>query len=176
MALSCQMSVSYYSYTAGQNPPPMANLLVYNPNASPVNITGVDLRIRTHLDTGVNHTSVAPVIVPIGTGQVTLVPALSSITIGPFPIAVGSAANTNPAAMVNSAFSNNPLNPQPSQPTQFTILVGANVYGSDGSNNSAGVAPILVSGTSQPPIAYEGGFLNFSAPNNAVTGVIAGAF
>jgi hypothetical protein len=174
MALTCNMTLNIASCVAGQTPPPQATLTVYNPNASPVVVTGVQVQIFD-LDSDIEMPANAP-LVPIGPGQTTLVPALSSITIGPFAISVGSAANVNSFAAVNQTGNLFAINPQPTQPPQNVITVGATVYGSDGSVNTAGVAPLLVSYTSAPPLGYQGGFLNFASPNNAAGGFLLGLF
>jgi hypothetical protein len=64
--------------------------------------------------------------------------------------------------------------PQPSYQAgnhfpQFVVLVSATVYGSDGSVNVSGTAPLLVDVVAPPPLGYQGGFLHLSAPNNLVT-------
>lgn len=177
MALQAQVTLNYSSYTAGQNPPPQATVTVYNPNASAVVVTAVVMRRQSPAPLPVgqpNFIPAAPSVAPIGPGMTTSVPALSSITIGPFPIVVASAANANSFQMVNQAGNLNPINPQGSQPPQSTVMVGATVYGSDGSSNVAGSAPLLVSYASAPPVGFQGGFLNFSAPNNCITGLIPG--
>ena len=168
MALQCQLSANYASYTAGQSPAPMVTLQVYNPGAAAVVVTGIALKPYALGDPNKNRLAMAQVSPPIGQGQTVIVPALSSINIGPFPVAIGSAANVNAFQMVQMSGSLSPVNPQPSQPANMTVMVGADVYGSDGSVNQAGEVAILVSGSIQPPPGFQGGVLQFSAPNNAV--------
>lgn len=169
MSLSCQVSLNYASYTAGQNPPPMATLFAFNPGAAAVSVTAIQIQARVlNAVTGLGALAMSPSVPPIGPGMTTVVAAGSSITIGPFPIVVGSAANDNSFQMVNQTGNLNPVNPQGSQPPQYTIMVGADVYGSDGSLNGAGAVSLLVSYTSAPPLAYQGGFLQFAGPNNAI--------
>lgn len=168
MALQCQLSLNYTSYTAGQNPPPMLTLTVYNPNASAVNVTGMEIYAHAWFDVRSNHMAFLPGLPPLGPGMTTLVPATSTITIGPMPMVFGTAANVNSFAAVNQAGNLNPINPQGSQPAQVTARIKATVYGSDGSVNIAGDVGLLISYSSAPPLAYQGGFFNFSAPNNFV--------
>ncbi len=176
MSLSCQVSMNYSAYSAGQTPPPMATVLVFNPNAVAVVVTGIQMQAAVLNATApaINRLAMPPSSPPIGPGMTTLVPALSSITIGPFPIVIGSAANDNSFQMVNQTGNLNPVNPQGSQPPQYTVMVGADVYGSDGSFNSAGAAPVLVSYTSAPPPAYQGGYMQFASPNNLANALLAG--
>lgn len=166
MALQCNVTLNYASYSAGQTPPPMATLTVYNPNAVAVVVTAVQIQARVLGDLGVNRLAMSPSVVPIGPGQMTSVPALSSITIGPFPIVVASAAASNSYQSMGPTGSTTPVNNQGSQPLQYTLMVGAEVLGSDASINQAGQAALLVSGSSAPPLGYQGGFLQFNAPNN----------
>ncbi len=165
MALSCQVSLNYASYAAGQNPPPMANVFVYNPGASTVVVTGIVLTFADQFGNPVKPV-VSPGLPPTGPGQSVAAGALSSINIGPFPIAVGSAANANSFQTVAPGAL--PSNPQGSQPAQSILLIGAIVYGSDGSMNVAGAASLLVSYTNPPPLGFQGGFYMFSAPNNFI--------
>ncbi len=167
MSLQCQVSLNYGSYAAGQNPSPMATVQVYNPNAVTVVVTALQLNASVVND-GINKTAMAPTVAPIGPGMTVSAPALSSINIGPFPVVVASAANVNSFQAVNQTGNLNPINPQGSQPAQFTVLIGADVYGSDGSFNTAGVAPLLVSYQSAPPVAFQGGFYQFASPNNFI--------
>lgn len=169
MSLSCQMSLNYSSYTAGQTPPPMATLTVANPNSVAVVVTAAQIRAQVLNDVATNRLAMPPASLPIGPGMATSVPANSSITIGPFPIVISSAANVNSFQAVNQTGNLNPINPQPSQPPQFTVLVGCDVYGSDGSFNQAGTAPLLVSYQSAPPPASQGGYLQLASPNNFVS-------
>ncbi len=174
MSLSCQVSLNYSAYTAGQNPAPMATVFVYNPNASAVVVTSIQMTAYALLDPLVNRLAMLPSVPPTGPGMTVSVPTLSSITIGPFPIVLGSAANVNSFQMVNQTGNINPVNPQGSQPPQTTVMVGATVYGSDGSVNVAGVAPVYLSYSETPPLAYQGGFLQLQAPNNLITALAAG--
>lgn len=164
MSLNAQLSVSRPSYQAGSTPVPVVTLTVYNPNASAVSVTGVELSYfdQSGLPT---RPAVNASVVPIGVGQTTSVPALSTITIGPFAMAVGSAAAASSYDMVPPG--GQPGLPQGSQQPQTEVWVGALVYGSDGSVNVAGRARLLVSYSVAPPLGYQGGFANFAAPNNA---------
>lgn len=174
MALSCQVSLNYSAYSAGQNPPPMATLFVYNPSAVAVSVTGVQMHSSVVGDANVNRLAMSPSVPPIGPGMTTSVPSLSSINIGPFPVVVGSAANVDSFQAVNQSGNLNPINPQGSQPAQYALQIGATVQGSDGSSNEAGVAPLFVSYTAAPPQAFQGGYLQFASPNNLVAALIPG--
>ena len=170
MALQCNLTVSSGSVTAGQ--PTQATLRVYNPNASAIVVTGCSVFLTTQAGqytTAANVPSVA-----IGPGTTTSVPALSSITFGPFAIAVGSAAAASAFAAVFQGTNPNPANPQPSQKPQAAYFVQALVYGSDGSINTSGVASVLVSYTLPPPMNFQGGPLMLSAPNNLALAVTTG--
>lgn len=171
MALICNVSLNIASMTAGQTPPPQATLTVYNPNASAVLVTGASLFIQTLQ--GQRTTSANAPMVPLIYGSTTIA-ALGTATFGPFPISAPMAANANTFAVINPASSIFPLNPQPSQASQQNLMVGATVYGSDGSVNTAGMAPLLVSYVPAPPLNYQGGPLQFSAPNNLALGFTTG--
>ena len=165
MALNCQISLDYRSYLAGQTPAPNATLTVYNPGAATVVVTGVELVFKDSVG-NVLRPPVQPALVPIGPGQTVSVAAATTITVGPFRIAVGSAAAASSFQMVPP--SSQPSNPQPSQPLQSQIFVGAIVYGSDGSVNTAGSDGLLVSYSVPPPLGFQGGFAQFNGANNAV--------
>lgn len=167
------MSLNVATCSAGQSPAPMATLQVYNPNAVAVAVTGIQLQF---FDSSTNlpiNLAANPAMPAMGPGQTVVAPALSSITFGPFPVAVGSAANANtfPAPSVGYL---NPRNPQQAQSPVFGILVGALVYGSDGSTNDAGRAGLTVAASIQPPPTFQGGALQFAGPNNLVTGLLMG--
>jgi hypothetical protein len=162
------MTLNVATYVPGQNPAPMATLTIYNPNAVAVVVTGVQLQAKVLGDPNINRLAMPPSVVPIGPGMTTSVPALGTITIGPFPVVVASAANGNTAQSMGPTGSTTPVNPQGSQPLQYTLMIGADVYGSDGSYNQAGVAALLVSYLSAPPLGFQGGFLQFNAPNNFI--------
>jgi hypothetical protein len=168
MALSCQVSLNVGSYAAGQNPAPMATVFVSNPGAVAVVVTSIQMQARVLNADAKNRLAMPPSVPPTGPGMTTTVPAGSSINIGPFPIVVASAANVNSFQAVNQAGNLNPINAQGSQPAQYTMMVGAQVYGSDGSVNEAGEAALLVSYQSAPPVGFQGGFLDFGGPNNFI--------
>ncbi len=173
MALQCNVSLNYASYTAGQTPPPMATLQVYNPGAVPVNVQSVQMQFYDVSGT-ISTMSAGASVPPIGPGMTTLVPSLSSITIGPFPVVVASASNVNSFAAVNQAGNLFPINPQRAERSHFTLMVGALVYGSDLSVNVAGQAALLVSYTSNPPPGFQGGYMNFAGPNNLAVLLLTG--
>lgn len=164
MALTCQMTVTPGSYQVGQSQPPMCVLQVYNPNATAVVVTGVNLVFKD--PQGVpRQFPVLPPLVPIGVGQTTSVPAGSSINIGPFPLAVASVAAGSSFQVVPPG--SQPAVVQGSIPLQMQIFVGARVHASDGSVNEAGSAGLFVSYAIPPPVAFQGGFANFYDPNAA---------
>lgn len=165
MALNCALSLSRLATAVGQTPPPMLLLTVYNTAASAVVVSGVQV---TFWDTVGNQLRQAPVVPPsvaFGPGATTSVPATSSIDIGPFPISVVSAANGNPYEMVPA--SAQPSNMQLSQPLISNLVIGATVFGSDGTVNEASRVQLRISPTSTPPLGYQGGFANFSDGDNA---------
>jgi hypothetical protein len=176
MALQCQMSLNGSSYSAGQTPIPSAFCTVYNPNASPIAVTGMRLTVQTTTDSSFNQVGANVPEIPLGPGQLTIVQPLTSIVIGPINLAGGSAANVNSFQAVNQVGNLNPVNPQPSQLPQQTFIIGAIVYASDGSVNQAGTVGALISYTSAPPKGYQGGFLNLAGPNNLATAFFAGIF
>lgn len=172
MALQCNMTLNVASTTAGQSPAPMATLTVFNPNATDVVVTGANIEISTLA--GQRTNAVNGSVVPMGPGMTTVVPTRASITFGPFPIAPATAANVNNFASVNQTGNLFAINPQPAHRPQQILQVGATVYGSDGSVNTAGIAPLLVSYANPPPIGYQGGPMQFGAPNNIALGLLTG--
>ncbi len=165
MALQCNLTLSRPSTSVGQSPAPMLLLQVYNPNASAVVVTAVQV---TFWDTSGNQMRQAPVVPPsppVGPGVPTSVPALSSIFIGPFPLQVAMAANGNPFQMVPP--SSQPPNSQPSQPLNVFLVIGALVYGSDGSANEAARAQLVISSWSKPPLRFQGGNAQFNSKKNS---------
>jgi hypothetical protein len=173
MPLTCSVSLNSNVYSAGQNPAPQATLTVYNPGASPVTVTSVQMTCQI-AGTGQVSNVCLPGVPPIGPGMAVTVPALSSINIGPWPIAVVSAANVNSFQAVNQVDDLTPINPQPSQPANALIQCFATVMGSDGSINVSSPGGFTLSYQSQPPLGYQGGFLNFAGPNNFALGLMTG--
>lgn len=177
MALSCGVTLNYGSYSAGQSPPPTATITVYNPNAVAVVVTSCTLTTQVQGQTAfINATSSNQGMPATGPGQLVTVPALGSINFTA-QVVVDSAANANAWQSVapTSAAQTGPLagqlnltNPQLALPASTVIAVGAVVTGSDGSTNVAGTAPLIVSYYPAPPLGYQGGFAQFSSPNNAV--------
>lgn len=172
MALNCKADLNTFVYAVGQTPPPQVTITVYNTGAASVTVTGI--QVSAHV---VGSTQEAlPISFPLpptGPGMTVTVPTLSSITFGPFPVTLGSAANVNPFQMVNQSGNLNPINPQPSQPPNYTVAIGGIVYGSDFSVNVIDPAALNVSHGFPPPAGFQGGFLNFAGPNNFL-GVIPG--
>jgi hypothetical protein len=93
---------------------------------------------------------------------------------GPFPVVVASAGNANPLQLIPIAGASTGYSPQASQYMQFTVLVGATIYGSDGSLNVAGVAPLLASYSPAPPAGFQGGYMALAAPNNFLLPLMLG--
>lgn len=163
MALQCQMTVNRQPYQAGGTPP-QATLQVYNPNAVAVTVTGLELGFTDDLGNTIRPV-VQPSVPPIGIGQTTTVPALSSIFIGPFPMTFGSVAAGSQFDAVPP--SSQPSNSQGSQPLQQAINIGGLVYGSDGSVNVMGKARVFMSYTVPPPPAFQGGSAQFNGITNS---------
>lgn len=174
MALQCQILLSSSTTVAGQSPPPMATLQVYNPNASAVAVTAIQMAYYDGVTGRPINAAVAPQMPAYGPGQVVVATALTSITFGPMPVATGSASNMSSYPQAGYSSGTTPFNPQAGQPPQTSILIGATVYGSDGSVNEAGRAGLFVSYVPFPPQAFQGGYFNFAGPNNFMTGVSFG--
>jgi hypothetical protein len=172
MPLACQAYV-YPSACSGEQPV-TAVLTVTNATASPIAITGAALSMA-QLGDGL-AISRAENVLPLGPGMPVVVPASSTIIVGPFQVVVHSNAGANSFQSVGPAGAL--TDPQLSEARgdqngnhfpQFVVLVSATVYGSDGSVNVSGTAPLLVDVVVPPPLGYQGGFLHLSAPNNLVT-------
>ena len=156
MALVCTVVLSATSYSAGATPPPTATVLCYNNGASSVVVTGVQMYGRVHGSSTLgNPVPMANALPPYGPGAPVTAAAASLASIGPFPVTVGSAA---------SAIGGNS---QPTQPADFILMVGATVFGSDGSRNEAGEAGMLVSYSVRPRVNTQGGQLIFSQASNS---------
>jgi hypothetical protein len=166
VSVNVSVNVSSYAYQAGQNPPPTVTLVVANPNATAVMVTGVQIVPTIVGQTG-QALSIAPILPALGPGQNVTVPALGSLNLGPFPIVFASAANVNQFQMVNQVGNLNPVNPQLAELATYSISIGAIVSVSDGSNNTAVPAVLTVSPPSQPPLGTQGGFEIFSVSTNA---------
>jgi hypothetical protein len=146
----------------------VASLLVYNPNASAVVVTGAMVHYRVQGATlPTSSTAAQGNVIALGAGQVVSVPSASSISF-PFGVAVGSAAAGSSFQSMGNSAGPASINDQPSQPLQFVLFVGCTVYGSDGSVNEAGEAPLLVSYYPPPPPAFQGGYYQFASPNNFI--------
>jgi hypothetical protein len=156
MALVCSVVLSANSYSAGHTPPPSASIVCYNNGASAVVVNGVELNCRIHGSSTLGSPiPMGNALPPYGPGAPVSVAAGGSATVGPFPVTVGSAA-----AGIGGAS-------QPSQPADFILVVGAMVFGSDGSRNVAGEAGITVSYSLRPRANTQGGQLIFSQASNA---------
>ncbi len=156
MALVCSVVLSTGSYAAGATPPPTASIVCGNSGASAVVVTGVQLSGRVFgSSTPGNPVSMGNALPPYGPGAPVVVAAGGSASVGPFPVTVG-----NVAAGVGGVS-------QPSQPADFILMVGAMVFGSDGSRNEAGEAGMLVSYSVRPRAGTQGGQFLFSRASNA---------
>jgi hypothetical protein len=110
-----------------------------------------------------------------------VVAAGATVLVGPMTLVLHSNAAANSFQTVDA---NPPVNPQPSDSRggqtslhypQYTALIGATIYGSDGSINQAGTAPVFVDVVATPPPGYQGGYLHLHEPKNLasfVAGVI----
>lgn len=174
MALQCNVSLNVNTCVAGASPAPMATLTVYNPNATAVAVTAIQMAYYNGVTGLPISAAVAPQMPAYGPGQVVVAAALTSITFGPMPVAVGSASNMSSMPQAGYSSGTTPFNPQAGQPPQTSILIGATVYGSDGSVNEAGRVGLFVSYVPFPPQAFQGGYMQFSAPNNLMTGISFG--
>lgn len=159
MALTCAIALSTTSYAAGQTPPPVVTVLCGNATASALVVTSV----QPHYSVVGSTTKGNPIpfgaaLPAYGPGAPVTVPALGSASIGPFAITVGNVAA---GVVANGGLI------QPSQPTDYTMLVGATVTASDGSVNEAAPLGLLVSYTVRPIGASQGGQLIFSAASNS---------
>ena len=156
LALVCSVVLSANSYSAGHTPPPSASIVCYNNGASAVVVTGVQLYKRIlGSDTPGNPVPMGNALPPYGPGAPVSVSALGTQRVGPFSITMGSAA---------SAIGGNS---QPSQPAGCILVIGATVFGSDGSRNVAGEAGITVSYSIRPRVGTQGGQLIFSQASNS---------
>lgn len=175
MPLQCQVFVSPSSQSGDQ--PVMVAITATNPSTTtPIVVTGGSVSAR-QLGDGPALSCTLPIL-PLGPGMNTVVAAGATILIGPMPLVVynGAANNSyqNPVANSGSQPSASWGGPTSNRYPQFTTIIGATLYGSDGSINQAGTAPVLIDVVSPPPLGYQGGFLHFSAPNNLITGLLAG--
>ncbi len=165
MTLRCALVMNSNSFVAGQTPVPQASLTVANDAAAPVNVTGVDLYFTDVVGNVVRPAGSVP-LAPIGFGQTTVVPAASSITIGPMGVALGSAASVNSYASVPPQ--SIPTNSQQlALPAGQQLFLRARVYGSDGSVADASPAQFTVWPSIQPPLGFQGGFAQFADPDNS---------
>jgi hypothetical protein len=182
LSLTCNITLNVTTNTAGStaapnatgsSPAAMATLSVYNPNATAVAVTAIQMAFYNAVTGAAFNSLVAPMMPAASPGQTTVVPALSTIAFGPMPVAVGSAASMN--SFYGQAIVGSPAaNPQMGQPPQTQILVGATVYGSDGSANEAGRAGLTISYNPTSPPTYQGGYLQFHVPADLVTGLVTG--
>lgn len=165
MSLQCALSLNRLATAIGQTPAPMVALQVYNPNASAVVVTGVQISFWDTVGNRLAAPPVVPPVVPVGPGVPTSVPTLSSITMGPFPVVPFGAANGN--AYLQVPPSSQPPNMQPSQPLVLNLVIGATVYASDGSTNEASRVQLRVAPQSKPPLGYQGGRAQFGRAVNS---------
>ena len=158
MALDCIIALSKTNWTVGSNLGPKAFLTCNNATAAAISVTGIQMELTQRGAKMILPGSVAA----IGAGSTVIVPALSAIKIGPIDLAIPS---------VGVQDSGNLMSAQIADPL---VMVGATVYGSDGSINLAGAAPLQLRSIRQPAAATRGGFLNMAEGSNAATGDAAG--
>ncbi len=156
MALICSVALSTTAYAAGSTPPPSASIVVTNTGSGAVVVTGVQLSGRV---LG-SSTPGRPVVMgnalpPYGPGAPVVVAAGGVGRVGPFAVTAGMAANANGGVK------------QPTQVPIYTLMVGAVVFGSDGSRNVAAEAGLTVSWPIRPQVGTQGAALNFSQPGNS---------
>lgn len=177
MALVCSVVLSTTSYAAGHTPPPTASVVCHNTGGSAVVVSGVALSGRVFgSSTPGNPVPMANALPPYGPGAPVTVSAGGSATVGPFPVTVGSVAaavaNRSESVVVDQdeiqtvSFVRGSMI-QPSQRPDFILMVGAMVFGSDGSRNVATEAGITVSYSVRPAVGTQGGQLIFSRPSNS---------
>ena len=164
------MSFNTAVSVAGASPLPQATLQVYNPNATAVAVTGIQLQMFNASGQPIPGGNLPTPA--MGPGQNVVAATLSSITFGPFPLAVGSAAAA-------SGFGSVPIpaltgNTELAQPPQVQVLLGGVVYGSDGSINIIVPAGVTISYTSTPALLSQGGVINFTQGSNLLTGLVMG--
>lgn len=165
MSLQCQLTLSRLSTSVGQSPAPMLLLQVYNPNASAVVVTAVQVTFWDTVGQQLRQAPVANIAPPVGPGLPASVSALSSIYIGPFPMQVHSAAFS--AASNQTPPFSQPPNMQGSQPQVFNMVIGALVTGSDGSVNEAGRVQLRVAPAVKPYLHSQGGVAQFGGKRNS---------
>lgn len=156
MTVSCAIVLSSSSYQAGQTPPPTATLVCQNNTNAAQVVIGVQVTGRVFgSSTPGNPAPMGTPMPPYGPGAPVTVPALGSASIGPFPLAVGSAAATVGG------------NSQPSQVANYILMVGANVLTADQQNSVAAEMGMTVGPTTRPLPNAQGGYLLFSQPSNS---------
>lgn len=168
MALNCSVGLNVTAYQAGASTMPMAIITVYNPNATSVAVTGIQMSAVVY-----GHRSqrlpMGQSVPPTGPGQNTLVAAGGTVTIGPFPLSIGSAAypSSNAPAIQEPTFATYPINPQPTATPSYVVVVGATVFGSDLSSNTASTAGFTLSSSFPPAFGSQGGAFDFSVSQNS---------
>lgn len=178
MPLQCQVVLGP-SARSGEQPVTVA-IVAYNPSpTTPIAITGGVMSVE-QLGNGTAVPCALPML-PIGPGMPVVVAAGATALVGPVTLVLHSNSAANSFQTVDA---NPPVNPQPSDSRggqrslhypQYTALIGATLYGSDGSINQAGTAPVFVDVVVTPPQGYQGGYLHLSEPKNLanlLTGVI----
>lgn len=170
MPLNCQVFVNPSSTPAEQ--PVSVFLTITNPGAATIAITGGDLEV-TQLGNG-SDVSCARPLLPLGPGMQTVINPGATVLAGPVMIVLHSPSASNSYQTVSPTGAP-AVDVQPSGSRggatgnhypEFTVLVGATVYGSDGSVNVAGKAPILVDVVAPPPVGLQGGFLDLARGSN----------
>lgn len=167
MALNCQMTLNTLATSAGRTPAPQATLQVYNTGASSVAVTGIKMEYYD-VNAVALRLCVAQSMPALGPGQTTVVPSLSSVFFGPFPIVIASASSVNASQAEPAA--RPPEDPFPRQlahPANTFVWVGATVTGSDGTINTAARAGLLVGPAVNPPLYSQGGVVQFNGSSNS---------
>lgn len=155
MPLVCSVVLSATSYAAGHTPPPSASVVCYNPGASALVVTGVQLTGRVYGAASGAPTTMANALPPYGPGAPVTVAAGGTSTVGPFPVTAGSAA-----AAVGG-------NSQPTQTPDYQLMVGAVVTANDRSINTATEQGITVSYSIRPRTGSQGGQLLYANASNS---------
>lgn len=165
MPLNCQFQADPTTYVQGQVPssiaPPSISLIVSNPGATAVSVTGVDMQLA---DRSLNpRPPVGPLPVPTSSGQSLTVAPSATVTFGPFPMSRWTPAVLNPSAMIPPDSSPLGVGGVP----QYEAWISGVVYASDGSANVAGRARVLVAPSNLPTRSYLGGNVDFSVSGDS---------
>lgn len=170
MALIASVTLDRLSYSGGDTPL-KCTLTVYNPNASAIVVTAAVLRVEDWNNPR-NRIPCNIPLIPYSAGQSSLIPALGTLSFGPFNIAAVQPGSMNayidppPTNMLGLGFGN-AVQPDNAFPGSVQCRVGCVVYASDRSATEASPAGFLLNYTNPPPPTYQGGWATFSNGNNA---------